>query len=41
MAFARVQVHNQRNVFGKKPVAGGAFVEIERLPRRRTGMPAI
>src|SRR5216683_990268 len=29
--FARVQIHYQRNVFGKKFVAGGAFVEIERL----------
>jgi len=26
-----VQIHNQRNVFGKKFVAGGALVEIERL----------
>src|SRR6266851_2630772 len=29
--FARVQIHYQRNVFGKKFVAGGAFVEVERL----------
>src|SRR5713101_69993 len=29
--FAGVQIHYQRNVFGKKFVAGGAFVEIERL----------
>ena len=35
--FARVQVHNQRNVFGKKPVAGGAFVEIERLAAPQDG----
>src|SRR5713226_8680679 len=29
--FAGVQIHNQRNVFGKQFVAGGALVEIERL----------
>src|SRR6266478_5915367 len=30
-SFARVQIHYQWNVFGKKFVAGGALVEIERL----------
>src|SRR6266568_1354091 len=29
--FAGVQIHHQRNVLGKKLVAGGALVEIERL----------
>ena len=28
-------------MFGEQAVAGGALVEIERLPRCKTGMPAI
>src|SRR5258708_27064419 len=35
--FAGVQVHNQRNVFGEKFVAGGALVEIQRLPAPQYG----
>src|SRR5712664_3268677 len=35
--LACVQVHNQRNVFGKKFVAGGALVEIERLAAPQDG----
>jgi len=32
-----VQIHDQRNVFGKKFVAGGALVEIERLAAPQDG----
>src|SRR5713101_9190486 len=35
--FAGVQIHNQRNVFGKQFVAGGALVEIERLTAPQNG----
>src|SRR5229473_5442499 len=35
--FTRVQIYNQRNVFGKKFVAGGALVEIERLAAAQDG----
>src|SRR5260370_1662646 len=40
-SFARVQIHYQWNVFGKKFVAGGARVEIERLapPHPRDARP--
>src|SRR5260370_12223542 len=36
-SFARVQIHHQRNVFAEKFVAGGAFVEIERLAAPQDG----
>src|SRR5260221_14367374 len=29
--FSGVQIHYNRNVFGKQPVGSGAFVEIQRL----------
>ena len=34
---ARVQVHDDGNVFGEQPVAGGALVEIERLAAAQNG----
>src|SRR5712692_3902007 len=37
LGFPRVQVHNQRNVFGEKTVVRGAFVEIQRLPAAQDG----
>src|ERR1700674_791400 len=35
--FARVQIHDERNVFGEKFIAGGALVEIERLAAPQPG----